>query len=200
MNEVSQHTKPDALRVLTSAFHDNSGVLWVAKKDKKIKSRVAELCNYCLTVSMQKKGAYITSDNKGVALLFKSWKKQSFVNWLLGYIRLGQYCIGWSRAIKIIKREAEIQRRRPKKKHLYFWMLGVEDRANGLNTIIEIRDFVFALSRKMQLPIYAETTVLKMLTLIMLLYFRCGNQIKRISSQPINLIAEKRATTRDCPS
>jgi hypothetical protein len=44
-------------------------------------------------------------------------------------------------------------------------MLGVEDHANGLNTIIEIRDFVYAYSRKMQLPIYAETTVLKMLTL-----------------------------------
>jgi hypothetical protein len=165
MHKISSETKADALRVLTTAFKDNSGVLWVVKKDKKIKSRVVELCNYCLSVSMQKKGAYITSDHKGVALLFKSWKKQTFVNWLFGYIRLGQYCISWSRAIKIIKREAEIQRRRPKKKHLYFWMLGVEDHANGLNTIIEIRDFVYGLSRKTQLPIYAETTVLKMLTL-----------------------------------
>ena len=35
----------------------------------------------------------------------------------------------------------------------------------GLNTIIDIRNFVFDYSRKSQLPIYAETTVEKYLVL-----------------------------------
>jgi hypothetical protein len=37
-------------------------------------------------------------------------------------------------------------------------MLAVEDNANGIKTIQEIRDFAFHLSKQQQLPIYAETT------------------------------------------
>lgn len=165
MVSITNQNKETALKVLTTAFGNIPGVLWVVKKDRHIQKRIYVLCKFCLTVAMQKKGAFITSDNKGVALLFKSWYKQNPLQFLAGYFRLGQYCIGWSRAISIIKREHEITKRRPKHKHLYFWMIGVEDHSYGLQTIIELRDFVFDYSRKEQLPIYAETTVEKMLTL-----------------------------------
>lgn len=173
MKKVDKNTKERALKILSTAFKDNQGVLAVVKKDQHITRRSIELCNFCLTVSMQKDGAYITQDQKGVSLIFKSSKKQTFINWLKGYYRLGQYCIGWSRAIKIIRRDHEIQSRRPKKKHLYFWMLAVEDYTYGLETIKNMRDFVFQLSKEEQLSIYAEATSKKTLTL----YKRYGFQV-----------------------
>ena len=173
MNKIGKTNKKRALEILSAAFKNNDGVLTVVKKDQHIEKRSVELCNYCLTVSIEKNGAFITSDEKGVSLIFKSWEKQTFSNWLKGYIRLGQYCIGWNRALKIIRRNKEIERRRLKNKHLYFWMLAVEDHTFGLETIKSMRDFVFNYSLNEQLPIYAEATSKKTL----MLYKRYGFEV-----------------------
>ncbi|MBP9794250.1 MAG: hypothetical protein KBC56_09660 [Flavobacterium sp.] len=173
MQSISQTTFKTALTILSTAFKDNPSVLWVVKKDHKINNRITVLCSFCLKVAIEKKGAFITDDQKGVALLIKSWKRQSPFSWLTGYLRLGQYCIGWNRAYSIIKREQRIQERRPKTRHLYFWMLAVKDHTYGLETIKAIRDFVFAYSEKEKLPIYAETTMKSTLNL----YLRYGFEI-----------------------
>jgi hypothetical protein len=122
---------------------------------------------------MQKDGAFMTSDSKGVVLIFQNTAKQKPIQWLSGYLTLGARCIGWSRAWSIIQREREIVSRRPKLKHLYLWMMGIEDNERGLKTIIEIRNFIFDYSKKLRLPIYAETTVERNL----LLYKRYGFEI-----------------------
>ena len=173
MNKITVDTAGIALDVLYTAFKDNPGVLWVVKKDKRLANRIRVLCKHCLNVSIEKDGAYITSDKKGVALVLKSWKKQRFHNWLIGYFKLGQYCIGWNRALSMIKREKKIQSRRPNTPYLYFWMLGVIDHSNGLQTIKEIRDFIFQYARHEKLPIYAETTLQSTLNL----YLRYGFEI-----------------------
>lgn len=165
MLPINPQNRHIALQVLTTAFGNNPGVLWVVKKDKHIRQRIKVLCKFCLGVAMQKQGAYITADLKGIALIFRNTMKQDPFRWLTGYIQLGHYCIGWNRAIKVIRREMTITGRRPQTPHLYFWMLAVEDHTYGLNTIIEIRDFVFNQSKMLQLPIYAETTVESALTL-----------------------------------
>jgi len=165
MNLLTRQTEQQAIRVLTIAFKDIPGALWILKKDERILDRLKVLCHFCVSVAAQKNGAYLSSDNKGVALIFESGAKLSPLKSLAGYIRLGTFCIGWSRAWEIIQRERHIVQRRPKQKHLYFWMLAVEDHTYGLNTIIEMRDFVYGLSQKLKLPIFAETTVEKNLTL-----------------------------------
>lgn len=170
---ISSTQMKTALNVLETAFKNNPGVLWVVKKDNNKKERIRVLCMHCLTVAIGKKGAYITSNKNGVALLIQSWKKQSLLNFLKGYFRLGQKCIGWSRAIKIIKREYKIQSIRPKTKHLYFWMLAVKDQSYGLETIKEIKNFAFKYSFENKLPIYAETTMKSTLNL----YLRYGFEI-----------------------
>ena len=170
MLPITKATKKSALRVLVASFGDNPGALWVIKKKGNISNRLTALCTFCLEVSMQKNGAYLTSDTNGVALIYKSIARQNPIQWLWGYIKLGNKCIGWDRAISIIKRESTIQKKRPNKEHLYFWMLAVEDNKFGLSTIIEIRDFAYELSSRYNLPIYAETTLPKNL----LMYERYG--------------------------
>ncbi|MDA8885991.1 hypothetical protein N8368_02435 [Bacteroidia bacterium] len=161
MQQVTEATKKTALRILVSSFGDNPGALWVIKKKGNLRKRLAVLCLFCLEVSMQKQGAYLTTDNNGVALIFKNTARQNPFKWIWGYIQLGNKCIGWDRAYSIIRRERTIQGKRPKREHLYFWMLAVENNSFGLSTIIEIRDFTYQLSQKYNLPIYAETSLPK---------------------------------------
>jgi hypothetical protein len=158
MLPIDSNHKQRAVDILVSAFTTVPGALWVVKKDKKVTSRIRALCEYCLDTSLQKEGGFISSDDKGVALIFDSRKKQKFISGLLGYIKLGNHCIGWDRAWSIVVRERTIQQKRPETPHLYFWMLAVEDNTNGVETIIELRDFAYELSRKSDLPICLETT------------------------------------------
>lgn len=158
MRSIDSTTKQRAVDILVRSFSAVPGALWVVKKDHKISSRIRALCTFCLETSLQKEGAFITSDDKGVALIFDSRKKQDMLPWLIGYIRLGNRCIGWERAWSIIVRERTIQQKRPISPHLYFWMLAVEDNVNGIDTIIELRDFAYALSRVKGMPICIETT------------------------------------------
>lgn len=114
-----------ALSILSQTFQENPSVLSVVKKDDKESQRIAALCKYCIRISIEKQGAFISSCEKGVALAYDSRKKISAWKSLLNYIRLGQYCIGWDRAFTIIRRDIEIHRRRGNEPHLYFWMLAV---------------------------------------------------------------------------
>jgi hypothetical protein len=173
MEAITQNTKELALNVLYQSFKDVPGALWVVKKDQYIQQRIEALCRFCLNTSMLKDGAYISSDLNGVALLFDSRKKLKVIPWLMSYIRLGNECIGWNRAISIIRREYTIQKKRPKTPYLYFWMIAVNENKFGLETIIELRDFAYHLSRQKKLPIYAETTSLRNKNL----YLRYGFEV-----------------------
>ena len=159
-----------ALSILSQTFQENPSVLSVVKKDDKESQRIAALCKYCIRISIEKQGAFISSCEKGVALAYDSRKKISAWKSLLNYIRLGQYCIGWDRAFTIIRRDIEIHRRRGNEPHLYFWMLAVEDHTHGVNTIIEMREYVYGLSKQLNLPILAETSTLRTLNM----YIRYG--------------------------
>jgi hypothetical protein len=173
MRAIDSSNKQKAIDVLVSAFSTVPGALWVVKKDDYVQERIRVLCEYCLETSMQKDGAFISSDNNGVALIFDSRKKQKPIPWILGYIKLGNKCIGWSRAWSIIVRERTIQQKRPKTPHLCFWMLAVDDHTLGVNTIIELRDFAYELSQKTALPIYLETTSVRNKTM----YQRYGFEV-----------------------
>ncbi len=165
MEAIDHSTENRALDVLVTAFRNIPGVLRVIKKDKHLTERLRVLCRFCVRISIDKQGAFITSDRKGVALLFSSNARQPLLRLLKAYFIISSYCIGWNRAWNIFKRERVIRSRRPGSEHLYFWMLGVEDNSKGLNTIIEMRDFAFKRSRELQLPIIAETTCEKNLVL-----------------------------------
>lgn len=165
MKRITTNEKEMALKVLSAAFSANPGVLYVAKKDINLLARIDVLLAYCLHIAMNKKGAFISSDNKGVVLIFDSHEKQSLLDGLRGYIKLGNDCIGWDRAPKIILRQRKILKMRYKPRHLYCWMIGVEDHKNGLTSIREMRDFIFDLSSRKKLPIVAETTMSENLSL-----------------------------------
>ena len=157
MDKITDKNKEIAIEILVKALKNNPGALSVIKKDQKIETRLREFCRFCIDISILKQGAYITSDQKGVALVFNRKEKVAIVPLLSIYLRLGSKCIGWGRVIPILWRQSIIKSKRPKTEYLHFWILAVKDNTFGLRTIIEIRDFTFGLSKSMGVPIIAET-------------------------------------------
>jgi hypothetical protein len=124
-------------------------------------------------VARKKQGAYITTNRKGVALMFNSENKLAKLDALRLYAYLGQYSVGWLRAIPMLKRERILKSYRSKAPAFYFWMLAVEDQSFGLETIIEIKEFVFQRSRAYRLDIIAETISKRTLAM----YLRYGFEV-----------------------
>lgn len=166
-------TEEIAIRILAASFETNLGVRAFVKEDHHIKSRIFHLCTFCVRVARKKQGAYITSNRKGVALMFNSENHLTKFDALSLYAYLGQYSVGWLRAIPMLKRERIIKSYRSKEPAFYFWMLAVEDQSFGLETIIEIKEFVFQRSRANRLDIIAETISKRTLAM----YLRYGFEV-----------------------
>jgi len=173
MLQINDALEDVAVNVLTTAFVDNPGVLAFVKKDHNVHCRVKHLCKFCIKIARKKSGAYITSNHKGVALVFDSEQKLPWFFALRWYAYLGQYSVGWLSAIPMLLREKRIKDRRLKQRAYYFWMLAIEDQSYGLNTILEIKEFVFQRSRERQMDILAETISHRTLTM----YLRYGFEI-----------------------
>jgi hypothetical protein len=159
MKPITAEQKLRAIEVLSKAFKNVPGVLWILKKDGQLATRLRILCAFCIEAAIKKGGAFITSDQKGVALIFKNTRRQNIFHWIKEFVFLANRSIGWSRVWSMIQRERLIRSKRMKQEHLYFWMMGVEDNSNGLQTVIEIRDHMVNMSKEYNLPIVSETTV-----------------------------------------
>ena len=72
MLPIDYTTEETALRILAASFETNPGARAFVREDHKIKSRIFHLCTFCVRVARKKQGAYITSNRKGVALMFNS--------------------------------------------------------------------------------------------------------------------------------
>ena len=173
MLPIDYSTEETAIRILAASFETNPGVRAFVKEDHRIKSRIFHLCTFCVRVARKKQGAFITSNRKGVALMFNSEHKLAKMDALRLYAFLGQYSVGWLRAMPMLKRERILKSYRSKEPAFYFWMLAVEDQSFGLETIIEIKEFVFLRSRANRLDIIAETISKRTLAM----YLRYGFEV-----------------------
>ena len=70
--------------------------------------------------------------------------------------------IGVSRILKILKRESYTKSKRPASgDFLYFWFFGVDPDFQDGNAARDLKEYIFNLSEKENLPIYLETSVEK---------------------------------------
>lgn len=153
------------VRILTGVLLDNPSATHVVKNDAKRIERITHLAKYMLRRAKRKKGLYVSSDCNGLAICYKVMpgEKKSFSEWL-DEIIVGFKVIGYARIPSILKRQTYLKEQMPKDRpYLYFWFLGVDEEARGMETGIaaELKEHVFADAKKWGLPIYAETSIKK---------------------------------------
>ena len=75
MDKITDKNKEIGIEILVKSLKNNPGALSVIKKDRNIETRLREFCRFCVDLAILKQGAYITSDQKGVALVFNRKEK-----------------------------------------------------------------------------------------------------------------------------
>jgi len=147
------------IRILTAAFEQNPRFQAVIKKKNPTRS-VRHMTEYAYHLIDRLNGIYLSEDKTTV--LFYYTKKQ-YNRTLRDYLRFARMflrAIRPSQYLSTIKREKKVARlRRDYDDYIYVWVLGSVPNNKSLSGLADIRDHLFGLSEKLQLPILIETTV-----------------------------------------
>ncbi len=152
--------KENAIRIISEAFVENPSVLHIVKPDKHKPERIKHLADYVYETSKMRQGVYFSRDKEAIALCYRyNFKKEGLSDYL-NQAKLVFRTIGIERVFKILKRDAYVKKQRPADGNfLYFWFFGASDKSRGGRGAWELKEKVFEQSRKLQLPIYLETSI-----------------------------------------
>ncbi len=154
------------INTLCLAFQDNGRMhALIGKKRNDFSKGIKAVISYCYFM-VKKIGGIFTSKDQSTFLLFYRKSEHHFTikDWL-NYLYLAFFVIGVSRLGQVLKREKLIRKTRSLQiqKHedqdfLYVWFLAQEQEYNGLDGLMEAKEYIFSKGRNLNLPIYMETT------------------------------------------
>ena len=148
--------KPDSIRIIAETFDANPSVNIVIGEKGNRKKKISRLADYAFIKALNRKGAFLSDNKKGTALCFRSTIGGTSLKELLSELRFAMV-IPFGKVVETLKREAYIKKNRYQGEHYYFWFFGVEK--GGDKAGFELKDYLFELSKKEQLPILLETSV-----------------------------------------
>ncbi len=153
---AQKRNKKDSVRIIAETFDANPSVNIVIGEGGNRRKKISRLADYAFVKALNRNGAYLSDNKKGTALCFKSSDSAFSVREIYLELRFA-FSIPIKKVFQTLKRESYIKKHRIEGEHLYFWFLGVEK--GGGKAGFELKDYLFELSRKEQLPIILETSV-----------------------------------------
>ena len=151
--------------IVISAFEQNPRAQAIMKQKNPARS-VRHMTEYAYSLVERMDGIYLSEDKTTVLFYYL---KSQYNRTLVDYLRYGSMfmkAIKPSQLFPTLRREKHIASLRPDyEDYIYVWVLGSIPNNKSLKGLADIRDHLFGLSEKLQLPILIETTVEKVLKL-----------------------------------
>ncbi|MCK4749444.1 MAG: hypothetical protein KAT15_20460 [Bacteroidales bacterium] len=153
------------ISIVTNAFEQNPRTQAIMKKKNPSRS-VRLMTEYAYDLVEKYNGIYLSEDKTTVLFYYKnSQYKRTLVDYLK-YGRMFMKAIRPSQLFPTLKREKYIKSLRPDYGYyIYVWILASDPDTTSIRGLADIRDHLFGLSEKLQLPILIETTVEKVIKL-----------------------------------
>lgn len=162
MRPATRKDAQKSIDIIARSFATNPSILWVIKQDRKQAARIVALARYSFYTALLRKGAYLSDNGHGVALCYRASVKGPLLPGIWNQLVLAVRAIGLLRIGIVLKRQAYVQAQMPKNMdYLYFWFFGVDPLHRGQGDAAELKNEVFSMARKENLPIYMETSVEK---------------------------------------
>ena len=162
---MTQSDQDIIIGIVTSAFEQNPRAQAIIKQKNPARS-VRHMTEYAYSLVERMDGIYLSEDKTTVLFYYL---KSQYNRTLVDYLRYGSMfmkAIKPSQLFPTMRREKYIASLRPDyKDYIYVWVLGSVPNNKSLRGLSDIRDHLFGLSEKLQLPILIETTVEKVLKL-----------------------------------
>ena len=153
------------ISIVSNAFEQNPRVQAMLKKKNPTRS-IRLMTEYAYQLVEKFDGIYLSEDKTTVLFYYQNSKYRRTLIDYLKYGKMFMQAIRPSQLIPTLKREKYIKSLRPDiKDYIYVWVLGSLPDKTSIIGLVDIRDHLFGLSEKLQLPILIETTVEKVLKL-----------------------------------
>ncbi len=153
------------IEMVTEAFEQNPRAMAMMKKKDPARS-VRLMTEYAYQLVEKFDGIYLSEDKSTVLFYYR---KSQYHRTLLDYLRYGKMfmkAIRPSQLLPTLKREKYIASLRPPyDDYIYVWILGSTSSKTSIRGLADIRDHLFHMSERLQLPILIETTIEKLLKL-----------------------------------
>lgn len=159
LHTIHKQNKAKALEIMYKAFKTNPNIVWLSGGTSK---KLQSINRFCLEIAMLYKGAYLSTDEKGIIFFYKSKERLTFFNRLKKGMLYAHFIINGvhkTRFFKIYTLQNKIQKSLPNESFLYCSIIAVAASDKNLDTIIELRDFLYEQSEKLKLPIYVQTSL-----------------------------------------
>ena len=153
------------ISIVSNAFEQNPRVQAIIKKKNPARN-IRLMTEYAYELVGKFDGIYFSKDKTTVLFYYK---KSQYHRGLVDYLKYGKMflkAIKPSQLFPTLKREKYIKSLRPDyDDYIYVWILGSDPETTSIKGLVDIRDHLFGLSKKLNLPILIETTVEKVLKL-----------------------------------
>ena len=152
--------------------------LELIKDDSKREERFRYLARYMVEKAIEKDALIISENGRGIAILFRTNSKdKNFWKDTIQDIKLAINVTGIRKGLKAMKTQKYVKNVRPKEgDYLYCWFWGILPDSRGSDdskTAYEMKNKFYAISKELQLPIYAESRIRR----ISLAYRRYGFEL-----------------------
>jgi len=157
MRLAEPHEKEKIISIIVNAIEVNPKIQYLLGK-KKFDRKVNALAQFIYSLSHRRRAIHVSEDGHAVLIFMHhlQWKKNG--KDILDYCKMFVTALEWKRLFAILKMEKELEQFRPTQEdYLYVWVLGTIRAHQGGPQARELRDALFAIAQKAQLPIYAET-------------------------------------------
>jgi hypothetical protein len=162
--------------MVTTAFEQNPRAQVMMKKKNSTRS-VRLMTEYAYQLVEKFDGIYLSEDKSTVLFYYLNSQYHRTLMDYLKYARLFIKAIRPSQLLPTLKREKYIKSLRPDyDDYIYVWVLGSTSEKTSIWGLADIRDHLFTLSERMQLPILIETTLEKLLKLYTYVGFEIYHQ------------------------
>ncbi len=162
--------------MVSEAFRQNPRAMAIMKKKDPVRS-LRLMTEYAYNLVEKFDGIYLSEDKSTVLFYYlKSQYKRSFVDYIK-YGKMFMRAIRPSQLFPTLKREKYIASLRPNyEDYVYVWILGSDPDKTSIRGLADIRDHLYGLSERLQLPILIETTIEKLLRLYKYVGFEVYHQ------------------------
>lgn len=156
----------ETINELSVAFQDNNRMrVLIGEKCQNYSRSIRMVISYCFFM-VKKLGGIFTSKDKSTFLLFyRKSKYYSSIKDYLHYLYLAFFVVRIHRLVRIFKREKLIRkiralqmRKRGDVDYLYVWFLAQSKSYKKIDGLVEAKNYILYNSKKLNLPIYIETT------------------------------------------
>lgn len=151
-----------AISIIQNTFSGNPAVDFTIGTKGLFQFRKKRLASFMFDFCNRRNGVFLSTNEKGVICFYQHHTKVLPLITLWDELCVGFFAIGPFRLWRVLQRSKEVKKRHQKfSDFIHCWYLGVETPHRDMMTALELKNLLFEASEKSQLPILAETTILK---------------------------------------